>query len=474
MAGAGPEPLPRHFVGHDFRWVCGALASRAFPPPHLPLVDTVVIERGRPALWLSCAHAGADSGGAVVARRVGDGDTREIFNSFAEASLGYLRNSVAQRACVAHYSVGLPQVLSRAAFATHATVGFLVATCIQPFVQSQGCSRLPTNLRYEFLSSLDPELMRDPSVPRIPVFQYLESGGGEAPQPGVPSFRMVPSSLANPPIPDDVVARMEAVTQQLIFYLHRACPQERVVKLVTEFSLDDNGQLWLVYVPDVRTEHNPLLVMPPTEAEAPPDRPLPPAPLVELADGSLRAVHRLGLPVIAMPVTIKDLVDLRNSPSPHPGLQAVGCTLVQAVLGGAPRPWARAVGVLRGSGCDEFFLRMRQLERAPQRFIDEQRLADLRATVTSEAFDVAALRHLGLLAETLGAWVLAVTQAALEWYGCPGYGDLPLLQFVYGEAAAAAASRVALARVGAVMATRAAPSRSLLEAAGDAYYLQLS
>jgi len=238
-----------------------------------------------------------------------------------------------------------------------------------------------------------------------------------------------------------VIARMEAVTQQLIFYLHRACPRERVVKLVTEFSLDDNGQLWLVYVPDVRTEHNPLLALPPSIDEAPLDRPLPPAPLVTLPDGSVHTVHRLGLPVLQAPVTIKDLVDLRNSPSPHPALCSVGATLVQCVLGGAPRPWQRAVGVLRGSGCDEFSLRMRTLERAPQA-IDEQRLAALRPAVTSEAFDVAALRHVGLLAETLGAWVLAVTQAALEYYACPGYGDLPLLQFVYSEAAAAAAVQV--------------------------------
>ena len=153
MAGAGPQPLPRQYVGHDFRWVCGVLASRAFPPPRLPLVDTVVIERGRPSLWLRCSpeappsdDAGAGGGGgggggtgagAIVARRVGDGDTREIYNAFVDTSLGFARNSVAQRCCVAHYSVGLPQVIDRATFATHITVGFLVATCIQPYVQSQ-------------------------------------------------------------------------------------------------------------------------------------------------------------------------------------------------------------------------------------------------------------------------------------------------------------------------------------------------
>ena len=43
----------QHFIGHDWRYICTVLASKSFPPPHLPLVDTVVIEKGRPSLWLS-------------------------------------------------------------------------------------------------------------------------------------------------------------------------------------------------------------------------------------------------------------------------------------------------------------------------------------------------------------------------------------------------------------------------------------
>jgi hypothetical protein len=40
---------------HDFRWVLTALASPRFPPCHLPLVDSIIIDRGRPSLWL-CLH----------------------------------------------------------------------------------------------------------------------------------------------------------------------------------------------------------------------------------------------------------------------------------------------------------------------------------------------------------------------------------------------------------------------------------
>ena len=447
MASLPPPPPrpPQQLLGHDFRWVCTALASLP-TPPRLPLVDTVVVDRGRPALWLTLT--GGD--GRLAARRVGDGDTREIFAAFAAFSLGFPRNRAAQRCCVAHYSVGLPQVIDKATFQTHLVVGFLVATCIQPYVCAQGCARLPTNLRHEYLStSTASAAVRDPSVPRVPVYQYVEAAG--ALLPGQPSFRMVPSALASPPIPDDVVARMQSISQQLVFYLQRARPSERIVKLITEFALDDNGQLWLVYTPDVRTEPNLLLALPPSEAEAPRDRPLPPPATVVLADGSTHFVHRVGLPELGAPVTIKDLVDLRNSPSPHPGLQAVGVALVQCVLGGPPRSWAKAVAVLRGTGCDEFVLRMRAIERAPQ-LLDEQRLEDLRRIVTSESFGAPALRRVGLLAETLGAWLQSITQAALECYACPGYGDLPLLQFVYGEAAAAALSRLGLLRVGAILA----------------------
>jgi hypothetical protein len=78
---------------------------------------------------------------------------REIHATFVNISLGFLRNHAAQRCCVAHYSVGLPQVIDRATFSTQITVGFLVATCIQPYFQSQGCARLPTNLRYEYLAT---------------------------------------------------------------------------------------------------------------------------------------------------------------------------------------------------------------------------------------------------------------------------------------------------------------------------------
>ena len=95
------------FTGHDWRWVCSALASPRFPPPRLPMVDTVVIERGRPSLWLSL-----QPDGVLLSRPVGAASSQEIFNSFCAFSLGFARNRGSESACVAHYAVGLPQVRS--------------------------------------------------------------------------------------------------------------------------------------------------------------------------------------------------------------------------------------------------------------------------------------------------------------------------------------------------------------------------
>jgi hypothetical protein len=457
-----PPNTPR-YTGHDWRWICSVLASRRFSPPRLPLVDTVIIERGRPTIWLSL-----DEEGQVVPRAVTDAQSREIYNTFTSLSLGYVRNTSAQRACVAHYSVGLPQVIDKGTFATHITVGFLVATAIQPYVASQGCSRLPTNLRYEYAGTQDPSL-RDPALmvlgrnaPRVPVFQYAETP--QPLQPGQPSFRMVPASLAQPQIPQDVIERMERVTLQLVYYLHRACPTERVVKLVAEYSLDDNGQLWLVYCPDVRTEPNPLLALPDvddTGAVAPASSPSN-RPHVTLPDGSVHPIHRVGIPEVP-PVGIKDLIDLRNSPHPHPSLQAVGSLLAQCITGLA-KPWARASNALRGSGADEFLLRMRALERSPQ-FLDIAKLEEMRPVVSSEMFSPDALRRIGLLGEKLGLWVLAVTQGALEYHGCPGYFDLPLLFRVNDESRRAAQARGYLLQVGAIMVNQHAPTQASLAAA---------
>jgi hypothetical protein len=98
---AGPE-----FIAHDFRWVCSALASPRFAPPRLPLVDTIIIERGRPSLWLSL-----EPDGELLTRPVGASASQDIFNAFCAFSSGFARNRRGPtKACVVHYSVGLPQV----------------------------------------------------------------------------------------------------------------------------------------------------------------------------------------------------------------------------------------------------------------------------------------------------------------------------------------------------------------------------
>lgn len=97
--------MTTHFTGHDFRWVCAALSSPRFAPPRLPLVDTVIIERGRPSLWLSL-----QPDGTLVSRPVGASSSQDIFNAFCAFSLGFPRNREAESACVAHYAVGMPQV----------------------------------------------------------------------------------------------------------------------------------------------------------------------------------------------------------------------------------------------------------------------------------------------------------------------------------------------------------------------------
>jgi len=95
------------FTIHDWRWVCNALASPRFPAPHLPLVDTVIIDRGRPCLWLCLQRDGT-----VQQKPVNSSSSQEILNAFTAFSLGYPRNK-AHMACTVHYAVGLPQVRSK-------------------------------------------------------------------------------------------------------------------------------------------------------------------------------------------------------------------------------------------------------------------------------------------------------------------------------------------------------------------------
>ena len=100
-AGGGGE---LRFQLHDWRWVCSALASPRFPPCHLPLVDTIIIDRGRPSLWL-CLQ----SDGTVQQRPTSSASSQEIYNAFSAFSLGFPRNT-ARTVCAVHYAVGLPQV----------------------------------------------------------------------------------------------------------------------------------------------------------------------------------------------------------------------------------------------------------------------------------------------------------------------------------------------------------------------------
>jgi hypothetical protein len=92
------------FMLHDFRWVLTALASPRFPPCHLPLVDSIIIDRGRPSLWL-CLQ----SDGTVQQKPTASSSSQEIYNAFSAFSLGFPRNK-ARTVCAVHYAVGLPQV----------------------------------------------------------------------------------------------------------------------------------------------------------------------------------------------------------------------------------------------------------------------------------------------------------------------------------------------------------------------------
>lgn len=97
-------PNTSRYSGHDWRWVCSVLASPQFSRPRIPMVDTVLIERGRPVVWLSLAPDGY-----LQTRNVSNASTAEIFNAFTAFSLGFPRNRT-ERSCVAHYAVGIPQV----------------------------------------------------------------------------------------------------------------------------------------------------------------------------------------------------------------------------------------------------------------------------------------------------------------------------------------------------------------------------
>lgn len=103
MSSSAPPP-DLGFTLHDWRWVCTALASPRFPPCHLPLVDTIIIDRGRPSLWL-CLQ----SDGTVQQKATSSASSQEIYNAFSAFSLGFPRNK-ARTVCAVHYAVGLPQV----------------------------------------------------------------------------------------------------------------------------------------------------------------------------------------------------------------------------------------------------------------------------------------------------------------------------------------------------------------------------
>ena len=109
------------FMLHDFRWVLTALASPRFPPCHLPLVDSIIIDRGRPSLWL-CLQ----SDGTVQQKPTASSSSQEIYNAFSAFSLGFPRNK-ARTVCAVHYAVGLPQVRG-----LQLAVFFLLRTSISP------------------------------------------------------------------------------------------------------------------------------------------------------------------------------------------------------------------------------------------------------------------------------------------------------------------------------------------------------
>lgn len=453
---------------HDWRWCASILSDPAWPAPRLPLLDTVIVANGKPAFWLALDKAGAVNSKPLTGV---SGAASEVYNSYCSFSLGYGRNkSIGNKSCVAHYAVGNPQVLDRAAFATQITVGFIVATCIQPYAVPQACSRLPTNIRFEYIATNDPAL-RDPSLPPIPVFRYVEI---ENPAPGDPSYRMLPGIVLGPdgkappgaprtgaPLPGELVQRMQAVVEQTVFYVQRAVPKERVVKLVAEFTVDDDGNLWLVYVPEVRTEYNPYL-LPPLSAQeiaGKQDNSRGTAlsaigssamhekdnPTVTLPDGRVIAQHRISVPDIPV-VSAKELTELRGASNPPQALQAVGCTLVQLVTG-VPRNFKASVNVLRGSGVDEMLMSMKAIERTPW-LVPLERLSTLRAVICSELFAQQSLAHIGNLGERIGNWIIGICQAALEYHGCPGYYAFHILQASMAESSAAAGHRAKLMAIG--------------------------
>ena len=76
-------------LGHDWRWVCSALASPRFPAPRLPMVDTILITGGRPTLWLAL-----QADGTMQQKPLHSGSSQDVYNAFTAFSLGYARNAV--------------------------------------------------------------------------------------------------------------------------------------------------------------------------------------------------------------------------------------------------------------------------------------------------------------------------------------------------------------------------------------------
>lgn len=305
-------------------------------------------------------------------------------------------------------------------------------------------------------------------MPRVPLFQFVEVVN---PGPNEASFRLVPASLVEPAIPLEIVSRIESITQQLIHYLHRSCPHKRVVKLVADFCLDDNGQLWLVHTPDVRCEPNPTLRLPKLT-----DDPMyallnsnvtslsaignaavseKQREFVQLEDGSVHPVHYVGKPDVPY-ITVRDLTELKSAPNPHPSLAVVASAMYQAVTGIA-KDWKVASQQFRGNGVDDFLNEMRKVEGSPTKVFSEELLEAMRPVLTSKVFipGMTGLGRIGALGEKLGLWVLGVVQAALEYYGCPGYDHFELMQQIYAEAKAAATSRSILMHAGAAVLAKA-------------------
>jgi len=256
-----------------------------------------------------------------------------------------------------------------------------------------------------------------------------------------------------------------------VAYLQRAVPFERVVKITGEFSLDDLGNLWLVYTSDCRTVPQPLFSLDPVinptsqgsaaapeaSSDSPPTTTMSSLgassmlekqrPQVTLPNGTTVPIHYWGVPDVS-PISHREITELKASPNLHPKVQIIAATVAQCVTGVA-RTWEKASMGLRGGGVSEFVRRMRDLEACPGQHMSEGTLESLLPTLTSPLFDVqTSLPFMGALGERLGNWALGVCSATGEWYGVDRLENFPTLLRVYAVAEAAGLAKVALVDVG--------------------------